>query len=51
MKKTLKKKEIIFNHIETDEVVSPEFVEELHRMVARRLFEIWRKNFEARNKK
>ena len=44
-------KKIIFNHIETDEVVSPEFIAELHRMVAGRLFEAWRKDYEARNKK
>jgi len=48
--KALRRKEIIFNHIETDEVVSPEFVAELHRMVAKRLFEDWRKDYEERMK-
>ncbi len=38
-----KQKEIIFNHIELDEPVSPEFVKELHQLVAKWLFEAWLK--------
>ena len=38
-----KQQEIIFNHIELDEPVSPEFVKELHQLVAKWLFEAWRK--------
>ena len=38
-----KQQEIIFNHIELDEPVSPEFVKELHQLVAKWLFEAWLK--------
>ena len=36
-----KQQEIIFNHIELDEPVSPEFVRELHELIAKKLFEAW----------
>lgn len=36
-----KQKQIIFNHIELDEPVSPEFVKELHELIAKKLFETW----------
>jgi hypothetical protein len=38
-----KQQEIIFNHIKLDEPVSPEFVKELHQLVAKWLFEAWLK--------
>ena len=38
-----KHQEIIFNHIELDEPVSPEFVKELNQLVGKWLFEAWLK--------
>lgn len=38
-----KQQEIIYNHIELDEPVSPEFVKELHQLVAKWIFEAWLK--------
>ena len=34
-------KEAVYNHIELDEPVSPEFVRELHELIAKKLFEAW----------
>ena len=39
----MKQQEIIFNHTELDEPVSPEFVKELNQLVAKWLFEAWLK--------
>lgn len=38
-----KQQEIIFNHIELDEPISPEFVKEINELVAKWLFDDWRK--------
>jgi hypothetical protein len=37
------KQEIIFNHIEIDEPVFPEFIAGIHNMVAEMLFKLWLK--------
>ena len=41
-------KEIVFVHHEMDEVISPEFVAELHKMEADRLFKAWLEDYKKR---